>query len=183
MITANGVDNTYTTTSTMKVVDINDVLYVGLDASHGNEYVSGGSYPNSMGNMMTLAGNNSLRVVLLNTSQEFIDACNNPKYKMMILNAPSRKSVAAWPNPTNYTADEIAALKTFSENGNTLVLGNIADYAESSNKDAASPQKHMAELQNDVLTAIGSTLREGDDEVIDDDKNGGQGYQIISNRI
>ena len=178
VITFNGVDNTYTTSSTMKVVDINNVLYVGLDASHGNEYVSGGSYPNSMGNMMTLAGNNSLRVVQLNTSQEFIDACNNPKFKMIILNAPSRKSVAAWPNPTNYTADEIAALKTFSENGNTLVFGTIADYAESSNKDTASPKKHMAELQNDVLSAIGSTLRVGDDEVMDDDKNGGSVYRL-----
>lgn len=178
VITVNGIDTTYTATSTMKVVDIDKVLYVGLDASHGNEYVSGGSYPNSMGNMMTLAANNSMRVVQLNTSQELINACSNPKFKMMILNAPSRKSVPAWPNPTNYTTDEIAALKTFAENGNTLVFGIIADYAESSNKDAASPKKHMAELQNDVLTAIGSTLREGDDEVIDDNNNGGQGYRL-----
>jgi hypothetical protein len=178
VITVNGVDTTYNTTSTMKVVDINKVLYIGLDASHGNEYVSGGSYPNSMSNMMTLAANNNLRVVKLNTSQEFINACNNPKYKMMILNAPSRKNVTAWPNPTNYTADEISALKTFSQNGNTLVLGNIADYAESSNADTASPKKHMSELQNEVLTAIGSTLREGDDEVMDDDKNGGSAYRL-----
>ena len=178
VITVNGVDTTYTTSSTMKVVDINNVLYAGLDASHGNEYVSGGSYPNSMANMMTLAATNSVRVVQLNTSQELINACSNPKYKMMILNAPSRKSVAAWPNPTNYTADEIAALKVFAENGNILVFGDIADYAETSNADAASPKKHMAELQNDVLAAIGSTLREGDDEVMDDDTNGGQAYRL-----
>lgn len=178
VITVNGADMVFSATNTMKVVDINTLLYVGLDASHGNEYVSGGSYPNSMGNMMTLAANNSLRVVQINTSQEFINACSNPKFKMMILNAPSRKSVTAWPNPTNYTPNEIAALKTFSENGNTLVFGTIADYAESANADAASPKKHMAELQNDVLAAIGSTLREGDDEVMDDDKNGGQAYRL-----
>lgn len=178
VITVNGVDTTYTATSTMKVTDINKVLYVGLDASHGNEYVSGGGYPSSMGNMMTLAANNGVRVVQLNTSQDLINACSNPKYKMIILNAPSRKSVTAWPKPTDYTADEIAALKAFSENGNTLVFGVIADYAESSNKDAASPPKHMAELQNDVLSAIGSTLREGDDEVMDDDTNGGQPYRL-----
>jgi len=178
VITINGVDATYTTTSTMKVVDNNKVLYVGLDASHGNEYVSGGSYPNSMGNMMTLAANNSLRLVQLNTSQDFINACNNPKFKMMILNAPSRKTVTAWPAPTNYTTDEIAALKGFSENGNTLVFGDIADYSELSNADSATPKKHMSELQNEVLTAIGSTLREGDDEVIDDVTNGGQGYRL-----
>lgn len=178
IITVNGVDKTYTATSTMKVVDIDKVLYVGLDASHGNEYVSGGSYPNSMSNMMTLAANNNLRVVQLNTSQEFINACNNPKFKMMILNAPSRKSVVAWTNPTNYTTDEIAALKGFSENGNTLVFGNIADYAEVRNVDSAIPKKHMAELQNDVLAAIGSTLRESDDQVMDDDKNGGSAYRL-----
>lgn len=178
VITVNGADMTLTATSTMKVVDINEVLYVGLDASHGNEYVSGGSYPNSMTNMMTLAAKNKIRVVQLKTSQDFINACSNPKYKMIILNAPSRKNVNAWPNPTNYTAEEIAALKAFAENGNTLVFGIIADYAESKNADAASPQKHMAELQNDVLAAIGSTLREGDDEVMDDAKNGGQAYRL-----
>ena len=90
----------------------------------------------------------------------------------------SRKSVTAWPTPANYTPAEIAALKVFSENGNTLVFGNIADFGESTNADPASPKKHMSELQNDVLAAIGSTLREGDDEVMDDDKNGGQPYRL-----
>lgn len=180
VINVNGKDTTFTAKSTMDVKDINKVLYVGLDASHGNEYVSGGSYPNSMSNMMTLAANDGLRVVQLNTSQDLINACSNPKYKMIILNAPSRKNVTAWPNPTDYTKDEIAALKTFSENGNTLVFGDIADYAESSNADAASPKKHMSELQNDVLSAIGSTLREGDDEVMDDDNHSGsQTFRLL----
>ncbi|RKP53994.1 hypothetical protein D7Z26_11430 [Cohnella endophytica] len=178
VITVNGDDKTYTTTSTMKVVDINSVLYVGLDAAHGNEYVSGGSYPNSMANMMTLAGTNSVRVVQLNTPSELIAATNNPKYKMIILNAPTRKNVAPWPIPTNYTVAEIAALKAFSENGNTLVFGSIADFGEASNADPTSPKKHMAELQNDVLAAIGSTLRAGDDEVLDEVKNGGQAYRL-----
>lgn len=180
VINFNGKDLTYTETSTMKVADINKVLYVSLDASHGNEYVSGGGYPASMANMMTLAGSDGVRVVQLNTSQDLINACSNPKYKMIILNAPSRKSVTAWLNPTDYTTDEIAALKAFSENGNTLVFGDIADYAESTNADAASPKKHMAELQNDVLSAIGSTLREGDDEVMDDDNHSGsQTFRLL----
>ncbi|BBI35649.1 hypothetical protein KCTCHS21_50480 [Cohnella abietis] len=178
VITVNGDDKAFTTTSTMKVVDINSVVFVGLDASHGNEYVSGGSYPNSMSNMMTLAGSNSVRVVQLNTSSELIAAASNPKYKMIILNAPTRKNVAPWPIPTNYTATEIAALKAFSENGNTLVLGNIADYAELNNADPSSPKKHMSELQNEVLAAIGSTLRTSDDQVMDDDKNGGQAFRL-----
>lgn len=93
VLTVNGVDKTYTGTNTMKVVDINSVSYVGLDASHGNEYVSGGSYPDTMANMMTLAGANSVRVVQLKTSSEFIAATSNPKYKMIILNAPSRKAL------------------------------------------------------------------------------------------
>ena len=178
VISINGVDLSSSTTTTMKVVDINKVSYIGLDASHGNEYVSGGGYPNSMANMMTLAAKNGLRVVQMNTTEELIAACSNPKFKIIILNAPSRKSITAWPNPTNYSAAEIAAIKVFSENGNTLVFGIIADYAEASNKDAASPKKHMSELQNDVLAAIGSTLRESDDEVMDDDKNGGQAFRL-----
>lgn len=178
VMTVNGEDLNFSTSTTLRVVEISSVSYVGLDASHGNEYVSGGSYPNSMANMMTLAAKNGVRVVVLTTSQELKDACNNPKYKMIILNAPSRKSVTAWPNPANYTADEMAAIKTFAENGNTLVFGTIADYAESSNKDAATPPKHMSELQNEILAAIGSTLREGDDEVMDEVSNGGQPYRL-----
>jgi hypothetical protein len=178
VLTVNGEDVTLNTTSTMKVVDIDKVLYVGIDASHGNEYVSGGGYPSSMGNMMTLAANNSIRVVQLNTSQELINACSNPKYKMIILNAPTRKNAAVWPSPTNYKVDEIAAIKAFSENGNTLVFGVISDLGESPNYDAASPKKHMAELQNDILAEIGSTLRASDDQVMDDDKNGGQAYRL-----
>jgi len=171
VITVNGVDYTYNATSTMKVLDINKVLYVGLDASHGNEYVSGGKYPSSMGNMMKLAGDNSVRVVELKTSQELIDACKNPKYKMLILNAPTRNNVAPWTNPTNYTADEITEIKKFSENGNTLVFSVISDLLESPNNDATSPKKHMAELQNDILAEIGSTLRTSDDQVMDDVNN------------
>jgi trimeric autotransporter adhesin len=178
VITIGSEDVTCSSTCTMKVVDINKVIYVGLDASHGNEYVSGGGYPNSMNNMMTLAGRNGVRVVQLNTSKELIDACSNPKIKMLILNAPTRKNAAIWPIPTNYTADEIAAIKAFSENGNTLVFGVISDLGESPNYDVATPKKHMAELQNEILALIGSTLRESDDQVMDDGKNGGQPYRI-----
>jgi hypothetical protein len=183
VITVNGVDFTFSTTSTMKVVEIDKVLYVGIDASHGNEYVSGGGYPNSMGNMMAVAASNSIRVVQLNTSQELIEACSNPKYKMIILNAPTRKNASAWPNPTNYTTTEIAAIKAFSENGNTLVFGVISDLGESPNYDSATPKKHMAELQNDILAKIGSTLRASDDQVMDDVTNGGQAYRLYMTEL
>ncbi|MGH4120566.1 cell wall-binding repeat-containing protein [Clostridium sp.] len=178
VITVNGVDVTLTTKSVMKVVDIDKVLFVGLDASHGNEYVNGGKYPNSMGNMITLSGANELRVVQLNTSQELINACSNPKFKMMILNAPTRNNVAPWPIPTNYTVDETAAIKAFSENGNTLVVGTISDLLETTNNDETSPKKHMAELQNYILAELGSTLRVSDDQVIDEVTNGGQPYRL-----
>jgi LPXTG-motif cell wall-anchored protein len=171
VLTVNGVDVTLNATSTMKVIDIDKVLFVGLDAAHGNEYVSGGKYPNSMTNMIALAGTNGVRVVQLNTSQELIDACKNVKFKMIILNTPTRSTYPVWPIPTNYTAEETAAIKVFSENGNTLVFGVISDLLETPNDDATSPKKHMAQLQNDILAEIGSTLRTSDDQVMDDVNN------------
>lgn len=181
VISVGGVDKTVISSITFKVADITKVTFCGVDGSHGGEYVTGGSYPNSMGNMMQVAAKNGVRVVQFATSQELINACKDPRYKMIILSAPSRKSVAAWPTATNYTPAEIDAIKAFSEEGNTLIFTTIADFAENNSKGVTTDNlTHMSGLQNNVLSSIGSSLRISDDEVMDEVKNGGQPYRLYA---
>lgn len=66
--------------------------------SHYNEYVSG-NYKDSMGNFGNLAAEYSVRTVQLNTSADLIAACSNPKYKALVLTAPSRGLLRPRPIP------------------------------------------------------------------------------------
>ncbi len=163
---------------TLDVLNADDLVYIGIDASHYNEYVAG-NYKDSMGNFGSLAAGYSVRTVQLNTSEELIAACNNEsgKYKMIILTAPSRRDDSALRDPyANYTDTEIEALVKFSKAGGSLVFTGWSDYYE---HYATFPaEDHMAAQQNKVLEALGSSLRISDDGTNDDALNGGQPQRL-----
>ncbi len=161
----------------LDVLDADELVYVGIDASHHNEYVSG-NYKDSMGNFGTLAAQYSIRTVQLNTSEELIAACSNPKFKMLILTAPSRRLQINGAGASDvYSEAELAAIKAFNANGGTVVLAGWSDYYE--NYDYV-PQgtPHMSATQNSVLEALGSSIRINDDATNDDVLNGGQTQRL-----
>ena len=94
VVNQNNKDYTFTKTISLDVLDASKLVYIGIDASHYNEYVSG-NYKDSMGNFGNLAAEYSVRTVQLNTSADLIAACSNPKYKAIVLTAPA----AAWLRP------------------------------------------------------------------------------------
>ena len=100
-----GNEYTFTKTVGLDVLDADSLVYIGIDASHYNEYVSG-NYKDSMGSFGNLAADYSVRTVQLNTSEELIAACSNPKYKALILTAPSRRLAEAQTNPKTYSQEE-----------------------------------------------------------------------------
>ena len=166
---------TFTKTVGLDVLDADSLVYIGIDASHYNEYVSG-NYKDSMGNFGNLAAGYSVRTVQLNTSEELIAACSNPKYKALILTAPSRRLAEAQTNPKTYSQEELAALTAFNAAGGTVILAGWSDNYE--NYDVIqtnSAIKHMAETQNDVLQALGSSLRISDDATYDDVRSAADG--------
>ena len=166
---------TFTKTVGLDVLDADSLVYIGIDASHYNEYVSG-NYKDSMGNFGNLAAGYSVRTVQLNTSEELIAACSNPKYKALILTAPSRRLAEAQTNPKTYSQEELAALTAFNAAGGTVILAGWSDNYE--NYDiiqSNSAIKHMAETQNDVLKALGSSLRISDDATYDDVRSAADG--------
>ena len=176
VLTIDGVDRTYTMDADLLVLDSDKLVYVGVDASHYNEYVDG-NYKDSMGNFTSLAVDYGVRVVILETSADLIAATQNAKYKMLVLTTPTRRDGSAiLSGYKNYSDTEIAAVKAFSESGGTLIITGWGDYYESYS-DFPSDD-HMAAQQNKLLAAVGSTLRISDDEIKDDVTNGGQSQRL-----
>ncbi|MBQ7874437.1 MAG: CehA/McbA family metallohydrolase, partial [Oscillospiraceae bacterium] len=181
-----GVEYVFTMDIELDVQDASKLVYIGIDASHYNEYVNG-NYKDNMGNFSELAAEYGVRTVTIYESEDLIAACSNPKYKALILTAPSRRSSEAQASdPLKvYTDEEIAAIVEFNENGGIVILAGWSDHYE--NYPAVEsianmkPEEHMAATQNAVLEALGSSLRIGDDATYDDDYNGGQAYRLYFN--
>ncbi|MGN0427026.1 MAG: CehA/McbA family metallohydrolase [Agathobacter sp.] len=174
---------TFTMDISLDVQDSGKLVYIGIDAAHYNEYVAG-NYADSMGNFSELAAGYSVRTVELETSEDFIAACSNDKYKALILTAPSRRLAASFTDPRTYSAEEIAALVSFNNNGGCVILAGWSDFYENSSKTGNTSGKtftHMAATQNEILKALGSSLRISDDATYDDSYNGGQQYRLYFN--
>ena len=175
VIEQDGKDYTFTKDITLDVLNADDLVYIGIDASHYNEYVNG-NYKDSMGNFGELASKYSVRTVQLNTSADLIAACSNPKYKALILTAPSRRLAAAQADPKTYSAEELAAITAFNNAGGTVILAGWSDNYENYDVIQNNPAiKHMAATQNEVLAALGSSLRISDDATYDDKRSAADG--------
>ena len=175
VIEQDGKEYTFTKDVTLDVLDASKLVYIGIDASHYNEYVAG-NYKDSMGNFGELAAAYSVRTVTLKTSEELIAACGNSKYKAIILTAPSRRLEAAQKDPKTYSEDELNALKTFNDNGGMVILAGWSDNYENYPIIQSNPAiKHMAATQNEVLAKLGSSLRISDDATYDDVRSAADG--------
>ena len=188
VVELDGKEYTFSMDIELDVQDADKLVYIGIDASHYNEYVNG-NYKDSMGNFGQVAAEYGVRTVTLYSGEDLIEACKNEngKYKAMILTAPSRRSGEAQASdPLKvYTDEELAAIKEFNANGGIVILAGWSDHYENY-PDVASianmkPEEHMAATQNAVLEALGSSLRIGDDATYDDDYNGGQAYRLYFN--
>ena len=171
----NGKEYTFTKDISLDVLDADKLVYIGIDASHYNEYVAG-NYKDSMGNFGALAAEYDVRTVQLNSSEELIAACGNAKYKALILTVPSRRLAAAQTDPRTYSEAELAAIAAFNAAGGTVILAGWSDNYE--NYDVIQNNKsikHMAATQNDVLAALGSHLRISDDATYDDVRSAADG--------
>ena len=141
----------------LDVQDAASLTYIGVDASHNNEYVSGYN-KDLMNNFTTLANQSAIRVELLTSSEALIAACGDTeKYTAIVLNTPSRRLSEA----KDYSEEELAALTAFHNSGGALIITGSGD-----SNDKAEP--HVAATQNRVLEALGSSLRLADDGTYED---------------
>lgn len=184
VITSAGVDREFDANLSLNVRESEKLVYVGIDASHFNEYVNG-NYKDSMGNFANMAVEYDVRVVELKTSEALIAAASNPKYQMLVLTPPTRRNGSNFLiGYKSYTDEEIAAIKSFAESGKTVIITGWADYYEGYTKysdgtpHTLPADQHMAAQQNRLLTAIGASLRLSDDEIKDDVNNGGSSPRL-----
>ncbi len=174
-----GAEKTLTNKVEFKVLDEETTNYIGIDGSHYNEYVSG-NYKDSMGNFAKLASESDVRVAILNTQEEFLDALSNPKFNTIILTVPTRRLTLEQVGGEykKYTDTELAALKEFAQSGGTVVLSGWSDYYENYNYSPKEKDMQMSTALNEVSEAIGSHLRISDDAAVDDVNNGGQSQRL-----
>ena len=178
VIERGGLEYSYVKNVTLDVGDASKLVYIGIDASHYNEYVAG-NCKDSMGNFSNLAAGYSVRTVQLNTSADLIAACENEsgKYKAIILTAPSRRNGDDLRKPyATYSEEEIQAIADFNAAGGAVVVAGWSDYYEK--YDTFPAEDHMAAQQNKLLAALGSSLRIGDDATNDNELNGGQTQRL-----
>lgn len=179
-----GEEYVFTMDIELDVQDAEKLIYIGVDASHYNEYVSG-NYKDSMGNLSLLAAEYSVRLVTLNTTEDLIAACENEKFKAIILTAPSRRLGAAQEALLTYTEAETAAILAFNEAGGMVILAGWSDYYEYypsvPSIAGMTAEQHMAATQNALLEALGSSLRITDDATHDNELNGGQTQRLYFN--
>lgn len=176
VVELNGKEYTFSKSIELDIQNADSLVYVGIDASHFNEYVAG-NYKDSMGNFTKMAAQYNVRTVQLNTSEELIAACSNPKFKALILTAPSRRDGTSLRDPyATYSDAELDAIAAFNAAGGGVVVAGWSDYYESY---AEFPDAdHMAAQQNKLLAALGSSLRVSDDGTNDDSLNGGQTQRL-----
>jgi len=170
-----GVEYEYAMDVTLDVLDSAKLVYIGIDASHYNEYVAG-NYKDSMGNFGNLAAGYGVRTVELKSSEELIAACANEKYKALIFTAPSRRLADAQSDPRTYSPAELVAVRAFHEAGGMVILAGWSDNYENYDVIQGNPDiKHMAATQNELLAALGSSLRISDDATYDDVRSAADG--------
>lgn len=185
-----GQERIFSKTVDLEVRDLNQLVYVGIDASHYNEYVDG-NYKDSMGNFANMAMDYDVRVVELKTSEELIAAtAADSKFAMLVLTPPTRRNGTGFLiGYKNYSEDEIGAVKAFAQSGRTLILTGWGDNYESYDaySDGTSytlpASDHMSVQQNNILSAIGASLRLSDDEVKDNTNNGGSAQRLYLKNV
>lgn len=164
----NGVVKVYTDVLKLNVADPATVTKVVVDASHYNDYVNG-YYANNMTNLITLANNENISVILQRdklTDDVLKDT------QLLMLAPPAKKTGTDRTSGINYTAspytdDEIAAIKKYADNGGNIVITSLADYQDS----RTDSTNHSSYQQNLILEAIGAGSRFNDDEVVDYENN------------
>ncbi len=178
VIAQGDIEYSYSKSVTLDILDASQLVYIGIDASHYNEYVAG-NYKDSMGNFSNLAAGYSVRTVQLNTSADLLAACENAsdKYVALVLTAPSRRNGDSLREPyLCYTTEELQAIADFNAAGGAVIVAGWGDFYESYEDFPA--EDHMAAQQNLVLKALGSHLRISDDELKDETHNGGQPQRL-----
>ncbi|MVB11217.1 hypothetical protein CAFE_19250 [Caprobacter fermentans] len=171
--TLGGTSKTYTNALLMQVADPGAVTKVIIDGTHFNDYVTG-YYSQSMGNVTKIAADDGtqIKVVADRITPETLKGT-----QLLVISAPAKNSGTSKAGdayqPQTFSDDFIRMVKEYVQNGGTAVICGLSDYSDSPN----DPYTSAAQV-NSLLKGIGATSTISNDEVVDQDQNGGQPYRL-----
>ena len=169
-------DTAYTFTSVLQltVTDESLVTRVLVDGTHWNDYVNG-YYSGNMTNLIEIGGSMNAQVTIQQPGDP-ITADDLKDVALLVISAPLKYT-------SEYTGE--AVVSTFEDrfievvcdyvnDGGTVIVCGLADYQDA---NAGLPYTTYAQV-NKLLEGIGSSMRVNDDELIDQNENGGQPYRL-----
>ena len=163
---------TFTSVLQLTVTDASIVTRVLVDGTHYNDYVTG-YYSGNMGNFTELAAGMNAQVTIKQFG-ESITAEDLEDVSLLIISAPLRYSRdGLTTSEENLFSNEfVQMVGEYVRGGGTAIVCGLADYQDGSGDFTTYVQI------NKLLKEIGSTIRVNDDELIDQDENGGQQYRL-----
>ena len=147
-----------------KVRDAKGLTRIAVDSGHDNYYVSG-DYSGSMSNFIQFAASNGALVKYVEEGQFTYD--NLKEYKLLILTVNYVRNTR---KAKDYTADEIAALKKYVENGGNVII--------CSKSDRDNTFDNCADNSNKLLEAIGAHTRVVNGIIVDNDMKASEAYRV-----
>ena len=168
---------TFTSVLQLTVTDGSLVTRVLVDGSHYNDYVNG-YYAGNMGNLTELAADMNAQVAIQQPDDP-ITAEDLKDVALLIVSAPikyTQNGIEA--TAENRFSDEfVNIVKEYVQGGGTLIVCGLADYQDSNSPGTNNEYTTYNQI-NKLLSGIGSTMRVNDDELIDQNENGGQQYRL-----
>ncbi len=175
--TIGGTQYTFTSVLQLTVTDESLVTRVLVDGTHYNDYVTG-YYSGNMGNFTQLAAGMNAQVTIQQPDDE-ITAEDLEDVSLLVISAPikyTQNDITA--DESNRFSDEfISVVKDYVQNGGTVIVCGLADYQDGNEPGDNYEYTTYGQI-NKLLDGIGSTMKVNDDELIDQDENGGQAYRL-----
>ncbi|MGL5548199.1 MAG: CehA/McbA family metallohydrolase, partial [Culicoidibacterales bacterium] len=164
----------HTASKQISVVNVSDVTQVLVDGSKYNQYVTG-NYAGKIENFKDLMSKRDVLVKVTQPATE-ITAEVLENMSVLIITDPEGTGGSSY-EKANYSAEEIAVITQYVENGGNIIVTTRADY-----KDASGEYSNSAQL-NPLLEAIGTSLRVNDDQVQDMENYNNQTYRLSFNNF
>ena len=168
---------TFTSVLQLTVTDASLVTRVLVDGTHYNDYVNG-YYGGNMGNFTQLAADMNAQVTIQQPGDP-ITAEDLEDVALLVISAPikyDQNGIVA--DESNRFSDGfVDVVEAYVQGGGTLIVCGLADYQDGNDPGANYEYTTYGQI-NKLLEGIGSTMKVNDDELIDQEKNGGQAYRL-----
>ena len=169
-----GEEYTFTDVLKLSVSDPSIATKVLIDGTHYNDYVNG-YYSGNMTNFINMGTSDNIQVKIVQPGEEVTPEMLQD-VSLFVISAPLKYT-------SDYTGEAqvsvfedefVNVVSDYVNGGGTVAVCGLADY-----QDANSGLPYTSyEQANKLLEGMGSTMRINDDELIDQDENGGQPYRL-----